>query len=143
MIAEKALTVPQNTAELMDLIKYVNTVEEIELPQMEERLREILKYLLFLADHTSFTPVELKQNNTTFNWYLKMPRIIEDHRQLVDQKMQEFQDSLASRIQKFKDDLDIYAKMVDDLQYNGNIDELPKYHKKATQLDNRWENKKS
>lgn len=67
-----------------------------------------------------------------------MPRIIEEHRQLVDIKMQELQDSLAARIKKFVDDLNIYAKMVDELQYNGNIEELPKYHKRATQLDNRF-----
>lgn len=67
-----------------------------------------------------------------------MPKIIEEHRQLVDVRMQELQDSLSQRIKKFEDDLNIYAKMVDDLQHNGNIEELPKYHKKATQLDNRF-----
>lgn len=67
-----------------------------------------------------------------------MQKIIEEHRQLVDVRMQELQDSLTQRIKKFEDDLNIYAKMVDDLQHNGNIDDLPKYHKKATQLDNRF-----
>lgn len=66
-----------------------------------------------------------------------MPKVIEEHRQMVDVKTQEFQESLAKRIQKFKDDLEVYAKMVDDMQYNGNLDDLPRYHKKATQLDNR------
>lgn len=66
-----------------------------------------------------------------------MSRTIDEHREMVDQKMQEFQDSLAVRIQKFTDDLEVYARMVDDLQYNGNIEELPRYHKKASQLDNR------
>lgn len=68
---------------------------------------------------------------------MRMSRIIEEHRQLVDAKMQELQDSLTTRIQKFEDDLSVYARMVDELQNNGNIDDLPKYHKKATQLDNR------
>lgn len=66
-----------------------------------------------------------------------MARTIDEHREMVDQKMQEFQDSLNNRIQKFTDDLEVYARMVDDLQNNGNIEDLPKYHKKATQLDNR------
>lgn len=66
-----------------------------------------------------------------------MPKVLEDHKQLVEAKMLEFQDSLSSRIQKFTDDLDIYAKMVDDMQHNGNIDDLPRYHKKANQLDKR------
>lgn len=128
---------PENTAELMDLIKYVDGVEATVLPEMETRLRQVMQYIIFLVDHTVFTPGEIKQNTTTLNWYLNMPQVIEDHRQLVDQKMIEFQESLAQRIEKFKEDLDIYAKMVDDLQYNGNIEELSKYHKKATQLDNK------
>ncbi|KAI4465685.1 dynein axonemal heavy chain 7-related [Holotrichia oblita] len=136
-ITEKALGIPKSTAELMELIAYVNEVETVILYQMEERLREVLKYMLFLSDHAMFTPVEMKQNNMTFWWYLRMPRTIEEHREMVDQKMQEFQDSLASRILKFTDDLELYARMVDDLQNNGNIEDLPKYHKKATQLDNR------
>lgn len=131
------MTIPATTADLMALIAYVNQVEAVELNLMEERLREVLKYMLFLADHTLFTPVDMKQNNITFNWYLRMPRIIEEHRQMIDAKMQEFQDSLAVRIKKFEDDLNVYAKMVDDLQYNGNVDDLSRYHKKATQLDNR------
>lgn len=66
-----------------------------------------------------------------------MSKILEEHRQLVDLKILEFQDSLTIRIEKFKDDLEIYAKMVDELQHNGNIEEMARYHKKATQLDNR------
>lgn len=66
-----------------------------------------------------------------------MPKIIEENREMVEKKMLEFQDHLAVRIQKFVDDLQLYAKMVEDFQYNGDIDDLPRYHKKATQLDNR------
>lgn len=66
-----------------------------------------------------------------------MPKVLEEHRQMVEAKMQEYQSSLAKRIQKFRDDLELYAKMVDDMQNNGNIEDLPRYHKKATQLDNR------
>lgn len=68
---------------------------------------------------------------------LKMPKVLEENRQLVDVKTQEFQSSLAVRIQKFKDNLEIYAKMVNEMQHNGNIDDLHKYHKKATQLEER------
>lgn len=136
-ISDRALTIPKNTADLMALIDYVNDVERVTLLAMEQRLQEILKYMLFLADHALFTPVEIKQNNTTFLWYLRMPKVIEEHRQMVESKMQIFQDKLNAKIKKFRDDLDLYAKMVDDMQYNGNIDELPRYHKKATQLENR------
>jgi dynein heavy chain len=121
----------------MALISYVDDVETVTLPEMEDRLRTVLKYMLFLSDHALFTPIEMKQNNVTFLWYLRMPKVLEDHRQLVDVKMEEFQALLATRIKKFVEDLELYAKMVDELQHNGDIEDLARYHKKATQLDNR------
>ncbi|XP_031352178.1 dynein heavy chain 7, axonemal-like isoform X1 [Photinus pyralis] len=121
----------------MDLLAYCKETETVTLRQLEKELGVVLKYIIFLSDHTLFTPVEIKHNNTAFLWNIRMPKVIEEHRQIVDVKVVEFQQLLNVRIQKFKDDLDIYAKMVDQLQYNGNIDDLPKYHKKATQLDNR------
>ncbi|KAJ8926978.1 hypothetical protein NQ314_020603 [Rhamnusium bicolor] len=136
-ISDKALAEPADTSELMALIKYVNEVESKVLALMEDRLRDVMTYILFLADHCIFTPVEIKLNNVTFQWYLRMPKVIEEHRQMVDSKIEEFQVSLQVKIQKFRDDLEIYAKMVDELQYYGNVEELPKYHKKACKLDER------
>lgn len=71
-ISDKALSIPANTAELMDLMKYVAEVESLALYQMEERLREVMDYMLFLADHCIFTPVEMKQNNITFHWLVSL-----------------------------------------------------------------------
>lgn len=67
-IYNKALNIPNVTSELIALIAYVNNVEAVDVVQMEDRLREVLKYLLFLSDHMIVSPVDVKQNNTTFNW---------------------------------------------------------------------------
>ncbi|CAH1117610.1 unnamed protein product [Phaedon cochleariae] len=136
-ISDRALTVPESTADLMDLMRYVDEVETKTLISMEDRLREVMGYILFLADHALFTPVEMKQNNIAFQWYLHMPKVLEEHRQMVDSKIEEFQVQLTAKIKKFNEDLELYAKMVDDLQYNGDVEDLPRYHKKATKLDER------
>lgn len=70
--------------------------------------------------------------------YIHMPKVFEEHRQMIDSKMEEYQAQLAVKIEKFQEDLELYAKMVDELQYNGNIEDLPRYHKKATKLDDRF-----
>ncbi|KAG5878487.1 hypothetical protein JTB14_010272 [Gonioctena quinquepunctata] len=67
-ISDKALSIPETTAELMDLIKFVYEVETNTLLLMEDRLRDVMGYILFLADHALFTPVEMKQNNIAFQW---------------------------------------------------------------------------
>lgn len=67
-----------------------------------------------------------------------MPKVIEENRQMMDVKMEEFKVLLITKIEKFHDDLEVYAKMVDEMQYNGNVEDLPRYHKKATKLDDRY-----
>lgn len=52
----------------MDLMKYVGDVEAITLIEMEDQLREVMNYILFLSDHVIFTPVEMKHNNIAFQW---------------------------------------------------------------------------
>lgn len=67
-ISDKALSLPENTADLMALIKYVDQVETKTLFEMEDRLRDVMGYILFLSDYVLFTPVEMKQNNIAFQW---------------------------------------------------------------------------
>ncbi|XP_021921863.1 dynein heavy chain 7, axonemal isoform X5 [Zootermopsis nevadensis] len=134
-ISAKTLTLPANTAELMDFITYVQNMENKTVLLMENWLREICKYMLFLADYTTFTQVEMKQNSSTFQWYLRMPTIFDEHRQIVEQKSAEYQEFLRLRIKKFIEDLELYEKQLEDFNTFGSLENLPKYLKKAQHLD--------
>ena len=67
-IADQALSRPPNTADLMKLRAFVQKAETEMVYNLEDRLREIMKYILFLADYTLLTPVEIKTNNYAFQW---------------------------------------------------------------------------
>lgn len=68
-LADRLLTTPQNTAELMKLIALAKETEAKTLAEMEERLKsEVMVYILFIVDHIDFNAVEMKQNNQTFQW---------------------------------------------------------------------------
>lgn len=67
-IANKALSIPASTRELMDLKAFVVKAETEIIIDLENRLGEIIKYIQFLSDHTLLTPVELKTNNFAFQW---------------------------------------------------------------------------
>ncbi|XP_044576956.1 dynein axonemal heavy chain 7 [Cotesia glomerata] len=136
-IAEKALGTPATTRELMDLKAFVVKAETEMIIDLENRLREIIKYVQFLSDYTLLTPVELKTNNFAFQWYHKMQGIFEEHRKIVEAKTGEYQEALLARIEKFKQDLKIWEKYCDEMQYWGNVDEIFRYRKKATNLENR------
>jgi len=64
-----------------------------------------------------------------------MPEIFEKHREIIASKTGEYQATLKARIEKFEQDLQIYEKYCNELQYWGNIEEIQRYKKKATSLD--------
>ncbi|XP_075991785.1 dynein heavy chain at 36C [Anticarsia gemmatalis] len=134
-IANTLLTPPPDTAALMDLMAYVKKVEDVLVAEMEDKLRNVMRYIMFLGDYTNFTPLEMKANNQTFHWYSRIPGIIEESKVICDQKKLEYQDLLKVRIAKFIEDLDIYETQCNEVQYWGDIAELPKYVMRARHLD--------
>lgn len=93
-IADKALTQPENTAQLMALIEYVRVVECQTVFEMEDRLKEVMGYILFLSDFTIISAIEMKQNSLTFQWYNKMSSVLDENRRIVEEKTLEYQQSL-------------------------------------------------
>lgn len=67
-IANQALSTPPNTSELMKLQAFIHTSETETVFELENRLREVMKYITFLSDYHHLTPVELKSNNFAFHW---------------------------------------------------------------------------
>jgi len=93
-IASRALAPPANTAELMALKEYVHLVESTTLAQLEDRLRQVCLSMLFLVDHMTVAPSEVKQNAAPFKWYGKMPDVLAEHQEIVLKKTAEYQQAL-------------------------------------------------
>lgn len=136
-IAKKALTIPKDTAELMSLKAYVINTEENVVPDMEQRLRVNMGHILWLMDHTLYSPLQIKNNSNTFQWYLKLPSIFEEHRLIIADKTIEYQELLKKRIEAFRRELQTYFEQVQNYDEWGDIKQLSKYKRKAQILDNR------
>lgn len=78
----------------MALIEYVQGVESETVVEMEDRIRIVMSYMLFLADYTTYSPIEMKHNSITLQWYNRMPNIFDENRAMCEQKTVEFQDGL-------------------------------------------------
>ncbi|KAF7398391.1 hypothetical protein HZH66_006288 [Vespula vulgaris] len=136
-ITDNILSQPANTAVLMELIAYVRKIEDITLTNLEDELQTVMDHILLLSNYHLLTNEEINRNNTAFQWYHKIPEILEDNRLMVEIKMREFQDALKVRYQKFKEELQAYAEQVEEVQYWGDIDEVFRYQKKAQTLENK------
>ncbi|XP_030383339.1 dynein heavy chain 7, axonemal [Scaptodrosophila lebanonensis] len=136
-IAKKALTVPKDTAELMELKAYVVHAEENLVPEMEARLKVNMSEILWLMDHTLYSPLEIKNNSNSFQWYLKLPSVFEQHRAIIAEKIIEYQEALKKRIDLFRRELQNYFDQVQTYDTWGDIKQLLKYKKRAGLLDQR------
>ncbi|CAK9824900.1 Dynein axonemal heavy chain 7 [Anthophora retusa] len=136
-IVDRALSIPANTKELMELKKFIHVTETETLEQLKARLREIIKYIVVLSDYSILSPVEIKINNFAFQWYFKLEEIFKQHREIVSSKIGEFQKSLKKRIEQFERELETLAKYSNELQYWGNVEEIARYKRKADRLENK------
>lgn len=66
-----------------------------------------------------------------------MSSIFEEHRSIIASKTGQYQDALQLKIVDFKQDLLVYEKQCNEMQYWGNIEEIYRYQKKAMKLENR------
>lgn len=88
-------------------------------------------------DQTIYTPLEIKQNSITFQWYLRMASVLSQNQKIVEEKTQEYQELLHKRIEQFRRDLDLYCEQLLEYENWGDIALVSKYKRKANVLDSR------
>ena len=101
-IAEKALTTPANTEELMELKAYIEKVESDTIFVMEKRLNASKERLTFLSDHAQFSPAEIRLNAQVFMWHSRMPAVFEEHKLIVSEKRNQYEEALKVRLNSFQ-----------------------------------------
>ena len=100
-IAEKAVTTPTNTEELMELKAYMEKVESETMYALERKLIEARTTLAFLLEYTSLSPLEMLCNTNAFAWHERMHEVLVEHRAIVAEKQTQFQDAMKVQIVHF------------------------------------------
>ncbi|XP_076449948.1 dynein axonemal heavy chain 7-like [Babylonia areolata] len=134
-IAEKALTTPSNTDELMELKAYIEKVESDTIFTLEKRLYASKERLTFLTDCAQFSPAEMRVNAQVFMWHGRMPSVFEEHKLIMAEKRQQFEEALKLRRERFTEELESYAKQMEEFQTFGEMQEVQRYLKKSQALD--------
>ncbi|NXJ14869.1 DYH7 protein, partial [Odontophorus gujanensis] len=134
-ISEKALTTPSNTQELMELKACIQKAEKQDMLELEQKLVDALNCITFLIECVSFSPADIRLNRDVFQWYARMPDIFEEHRKIIKEKTEQFQDGLKIRREQFVEDLKSCFKQVEELSTFGDVQEVNRYLKKAQALN--------
>ncbi|KAK2500550.1 hypothetical protein MC885_013342, partial [Smutsia gigantea] len=134
-IAEKALSTPPNTAELMEMKAYIQKVETTDMIELEQRLVDSKNCLAFLIEYASFSPADIRLNNSVFQWYRRMEEIFEEHRKIIKEKTEQYQEGLKLRCEWFVEELESYAKQLENFYSFGDLQDIQRYLKKAQTLN--------
>ncbi|XP_046303228.1 dynein axonemal heavy chain 7 isoform X2 [Marmota monax] len=134
-IAEKALSTPPNTAELMEMKAYIQKVEAVEMVELGNRLVDSKNCLAFLIECANFSPADIRLNNNVFQWYGRMGEVFDEHRKIIKEKTEQYQDGLKLRCERFVEELESYAKQSEEFYTFGDLQDVQRYLKKAQTLN--------
>ncbi|KAF0873023.1 DYH7 protein, partial [Crocuta crocuta] len=134
-IAEKALSTPPNTAELMEMKAYIQKVETTDMVELGQRLVDSKNCLAFLIECINFSPADIRLNNNVFQWYGRMDEIFDEHRKIIKEKTEQYQDGLKLRCERFVEELESYAKQSEEFHSFGDLQDVQRYLKKAQTLN--------
>lgn len=72
----------------------IQKVETQDMLELEQKLVDALNYIAFLIECVSFSPADIRLNKNVFQWYARMPDIFEEHKKIIEEKTEQFQDGL-------------------------------------------------
>ncbi|KAJ3086325.1 Dynein heavy chain 7, axonemal, partial [Quaeritorhiza haematococci] len=133
-IAENALKIPENFKEMADQMAYMEQVQNEEIPALLSELEEARHRFSYIVDFSALTEAYIQRNNVTFTWPQRIIPILEQHNAIMGTAREKSEMHLRERRSKFEQELDEFAKQVDELREVGDLDEMPFYVKKVQAL---------
>ncbi|KAJ3222668.1 Dynein heavy chain 3, axonemal [Clydaea vesicula] len=134
-ISAKAMKLPSDTEELVDLMKYVENVKVKEVVNLKEEITKGKKRLDFLLNYAFMTEEDIKMNGVTFTWPTRILPIFDLSKKRLLQKKTKAQDDLKVKTQTTNDELDECYEQVSKFQDFGLMAELSEYIKKIKKIE--------
>uniref|UniRef100_A0A8B9CFF1 Dynein axonemal heavy chain 7 n=1 Tax=Anser brachyrhynchus TaxID=132585 RepID=A0A8B9CFF1_9AVES len=64
--------------------------------ELQQKLMNAVNCVAFLIEHVSFSLADIRLNKNVFQWNARMPDIFEEHRKIIEEKTEQFQDENLS-----------------------------------------------
>ncbi|TKC51361.1 hypothetical protein EI555_000034, partial [Monodon monoceros] len=114
---------------------YIQKVETVDMIELGRRLVDSKNCLAFLIECTNFSPADIRLNNNVFQWYGRMDEIFDEHRKIIKEKTEQYQEGLKLRCERFVEELQSYAKQSEEFYSFGDLQDIQRYLKKAQTLN--------
>eukprot|EP00842_Homolaphlyctis_polyrhiza_P004869 jgi/Hompol1/5383/HPOL_004407-RA len=134
-ISAKAMKVPNDTEELVELMKYVENAKTRDIVVLREDINKGKKRLDFLLTYAFMSEEDIKLNGVTFTWPTRILPIFELSKKRMMQKKTKAQEDLKLKIEATNADLEECFESATKFQDFGIMSELPEYIKKIKKLE--------
>jgi dynein heavy chain len=105
-ISAKAMKIPNETEELVELMKYIENVKLKEIQELKEEMAKAKKRLDFLLTYSFMNEEDIKLNGVTFTWPSRILPIFDLSKKRLTQKKVKAQEDLKAKIEQNNADLD-------------------------------------
>ncbi|KAL5267409.1 hypothetical protein ACHWQZ_G004450 [Mnemiopsis leidyi] len=115
-ISETVLLPTQTTQELIELNQYVQKTEEVVFKELETKLLEAEKNVLFLLEYSDLNEEDFKLHSITFGWPARIKPIIQLSRNRLSHKKDLANTELRERIKLFEQHVTKWSIVAEDIK---------------------------
>ncbi|KAJ3194173.1 Dynein heavy chain 3, axonemal [Irineochytrium annulatum] len=134
-ISAKAMKLPIDTEELVELMKYVDNAKAKDTVLLRDDINKGRKRLDFLLQYAFMSDEDIKLNGVTFTWPSRIMPIFELSKKRMLQKKAKAQEDLKVKITSTNEEIEDCFEQVTKFQDFGIMSELPEYLKKIRRLE--------
>ncbi|KAJ3373477.1 Dynein heavy chain 3, axonemal [Kappamyces sp. JEL0680] len=134
-ISTKAMKVPNDTEDLVELMRYVDNAKSKDIVALREDIAKGKKRLDFLLNYTFISEEDIKLNGVTFTWPTRILPIFDLSKKRMLQKKTKAQEDLKIKIEATNASLDECFEQAVKFQDYGIMSEIGEYVKKIKKLE--------
>ncbi|XP_029912440.1 dynein heavy chain 12, axonemal [Myripristis murdjan] len=126
-IKEKALTVPDNTEDMIQMVAYIRNAKTNAIAKLNEKIKETYRRLNYLLDVHIFEPEDLEMNSTVFLWPQNIIPVFELHDELMEKAKEKGQQELLGRRERLRAVLEKLGLKIEELADFSELDMMHQY----------------
>ncbi|KAM9343831.1 dynein axonemal heavy chain 12-like [Pholidichthys leucotaenia] len=127
IIRKRALTVPQNTEGMVQMVKYLHFTKTKGIAELNEKIKEASTRLMYLLDVHIFEPEDLELNTIVFLWPNNILQDFELSDRVMEGAKQKGEEALTAKSEKLKVELEKLGRRIEEFPLCTELDMMSQY----------------
>ncbi|CAF3483983.1 unnamed protein product [Rotaria sp. Silwood1] len=133
-IKQRALTKPATTAELNDIIKYIDNAKGEKSLHLTQRIKEVQRQMEYLLEEYLFSEEDIRLNADTLLWPRNIDPIFDANDEITQQVRGKNEQVLTERRERLLADLQKMQRRVDEFADYGELNMMAEYAQDVKQI---------